>query len=141
VFAAARPVRGKETSVKEGIHPQWHPEARVVCACGNTFTVGATVAEIQTEVCSACHPFFTGEQRIVDTAGQVERFMKRLEAGVDQRQAAVDRRDRKRDQELDAKRRRRGLTPLQAQRAARKPVITDEDDEKGKEGASADTGQ
>jgi large subunit ribosomal protein L31 len=66
--------------MKEAIHPQWFPEARVVCACGNTWTTGATVAEIRTDICSACHPFYTGEQRIVDTEGQVDRFKKRLQA-------------------------------------------------------------
>ena len=64
--------------MREKIHPQWYPEARVICACGNTWTVGSTVAEIRTDVCSQCHPFYTGEQRIVDTEGQVDRFMKRL---------------------------------------------------------------
>lgn len=67
--------------MKQGIHPEWYPEAKVTCACGNTFVTGATQPEIRTDVCSACHPFFTGEQRIVDTAGQVERFMRRLEKG------------------------------------------------------------
>jgi len=67
--------------VKEGIHPKYYPEAQVICACGNTWTVGATVPEIRTDVCSNCHPFFTGEQRIVDTGGQVERFMRKLERG------------------------------------------------------------
>jgi large subunit ribosomal protein L31 len=65
--------------MKKGIHPKYYPEAKVVCSCGNTFTTGSTQELIRTDVCSACHPFFTGEQRIVDTAGQVERFMKRLE--------------------------------------------------------------
>lgn len=64
--------------MKEEIHPTWYPEAQVICACGNNWTVGATVPEIRTDVCSACHPFYTGEQRIVDTEGQVDRFMKRL---------------------------------------------------------------
>ncbi len=66
--------------MKEGIHPDWYPEAKVVCACGNSWTVGATVPEMRTDVCYQCHPFFTGEQRIVDTEGQVERFMRRLRA-------------------------------------------------------------
>lgn len=65
--------------MKKGIHPEYYPNAVVRCSCGNTFTVGSTQEEIHTDVCSACHPFFTGEQRIVDTAGQVERFLKRLE--------------------------------------------------------------
>ncbi len=64
--------------MRKDIHPEWYPEARVICACGNTWTVGSTVPEIRTDVCSACHPFYTGEQRIVDTEGQVDRFMKRL---------------------------------------------------------------
>lgn len=73
--------------MKPGIHPTWYPDAVVTCACGNTFTTGSTRKEIHTDVCSNCHPFFTGEQRIVDTAGQVERFMKR--AGAKDRIAAT----------------------------------------------------
>ncbi len=65
--------------MKENIHPQFYPEAQVVCACGNSWNVGATVPMIRTDICSKCHPFFTGEQRIVDSGGQVERFMKKLE--------------------------------------------------------------
>lgn len=63
--------------MKKGIHPKY-VEATVVCACGNTFTTGSTRQQLKVEVCSQCHPFFTGEQRIVDTAGQVERFMRRM---------------------------------------------------------------
>jgi large subunit ribosomal protein L31 len=66
--------------MKEGIHPTYFPEATVVCACGNTWKTGSTVETIQTDVCSKCHPFYTGEQRIVDTEGQVDRFYKKLEA-------------------------------------------------------------
>lgn len=66
--------------MKEGIHPTWFPEATVVCACGNTWKTGATQEEIRTDICSACHPFYTGEQRIVDTEGQVDRFLKRLQS-------------------------------------------------------------
>lgn len=65
--------------MKEGIHPKYYPEAQAVCSCGNTWTVGATVPVIRTDVCSKCHPFFTGEQRIVDAGGQVERFIRKLE--------------------------------------------------------------
>ncbi len=65
--------------MKKDIHPTWYPEAQVICSCGETYTVGATKELIRTDVCSACHPFFTGEQRIVDSEGQVERFMRRLE--------------------------------------------------------------
>ena len=68
--------------MKEKIHPKYFPQATVICACGNTWKTGATVELIRTDVCSKCHPFFTGEQRIVDTAGQVDRFMRRLEKKV-----------------------------------------------------------
>lgn len=70
----------KAITVKEGIHPTWYAEAKVTCACGNSWTTGSTVPEIRTDVCSNCHPFYTGEQRIVDTEGQVDRFYKRLKA-------------------------------------------------------------
>jgi large subunit ribosomal protein L31 len=62
--------------MKKGIHPDY-VEATVHCACGNTFTTRSTKKELRIEVCSRCHPFFTGEQRIVDTAGRVERFKRR----------------------------------------------------------------
>jgi large subunit ribosomal protein L31 len=65
--------------MKKDIHPTWYSDAQVVCSCGATYTMGATKEMIRTDICSACHPFFTGEQRIVDTEGQVERFMRRLE--------------------------------------------------------------
>ena len=69
--------------MKAKIHPKYYPNARVICACGNTFTVGSTSEELKVDICAACHPFYTGEQRIVDTAGQVDRFMKRLERTAD----------------------------------------------------------
>jgi large subunit ribosomal protein L31 len=64
--------------MKPDIHPKYYPNARVICACGHTWTTGATLPEIRVDVCSNCHPFFTGEQRIVDTAGRVDRFRMRL---------------------------------------------------------------
>jgi large subunit ribosomal protein L31 len=63
--------------VKEGIHPQYH-QAQVTCACGESFVTGSTKKEIRVEICSNCHPFFTGKQRIVDSGGQVEKFQKRM---------------------------------------------------------------
>jgi large subunit ribosomal protein L31 len=66
--------------MKENIHPTYFTDAQVICACGNTWTTGSTVKVIHTDVCSNCHPFYTGEQRIVDTEGQVDRFYKKLQA-------------------------------------------------------------
>jgi len=65
--------------MKKEIHPEYYPEAKVICACGHTWTTGSTKPVLHTDVCSACHPLYTGEQRIMDTEGHVERFMKRLE--------------------------------------------------------------
>jgi len=77
--------------MKADLHPTWYPEAKVACACGATWTVGAAVPELRTDVCSSCHPFFTGEQRIVDTEGQVDRFMRRLQAREDALREAEER--------------------------------------------------
>jgi large subunit ribosomal protein L31 len=66
--------------MKDGIHPKYFPDALVVCACGNSWHTGSTRKEIRTDVCSRCHPFYTGEQRIVDTEGQVDRFYRKLQA-------------------------------------------------------------
>ena len=71
--------------MKSGIHPNYM-EATVTCACGNTFTVGSTKPQLRVDVCSRCHPFFTGQQRILDTAGRVERFRRRFNLG-DEEQA------------------------------------------------------
>jgi large subunit ribosomal protein L31 len=67
--------------MKQGIHPTYYPEAKVTCAsCGTTWTTGSTKQEIRVEICSNCHPFFSGEQaRIVDIEGQVDRFYKKLQ--------------------------------------------------------------
>lgn len=66
--------------MKSQIHPQYYPQAKVVCACGNTFTTGSTQEEIHVEVCSKCHPFFTGQMRYVDTAGRVDKFRERMQS-------------------------------------------------------------
>ncbi|MBI2846747.1 MAG: 50S ribosomal protein L31 [Chloroflexi bacterium] len=63
--------------MREKIHPEY-VQATVICACGNTFVTGSTKPLIKVEICSKCHPFFTGERRIVDTQGRVERFKKRF---------------------------------------------------------------
>ncbi len=74
--------------MKPDIHPTYYPEATVTCVCGNTWKTGSTKPEIRTEICSNCHPFYTGDlQRIVDTEGQVDRFYKRLQARQDYVQA------------------------------------------------------
>ncbi len=76
--------------MKDKIHPKYYPNAVVRCSCGNTWVTGSTLPEVHTDVCSACHPFFTGEQRIVDTEGRVERFYRRLQHAKMSQQAKGD---------------------------------------------------
>jgi len=65
--------------MKKNIHPEYFPEAKVTCACGNTFTLGATVPELRVDICSNCHPLYTGKMKYIDTAGRMDRFKARLE--------------------------------------------------------------
>lgn len=77
-------------SMKKEIHPKYFPEAKVICACGNAFVVGATQPEIRVEICAKCHPFYTGEEKLLDVAGRVEKFKARREkAGVAKKEKKV----------------------------------------------------
>jgi large subunit ribosomal protein L31 len=64
--------------MKKDIHPKYYPDAVVKCSCGNTFTVGSTKEYIEVEICSRCHPFYTGKEKLVDKTGQVQKFRERL---------------------------------------------------------------
>ncbi|MFH1255287.1 MAG: 50S ribosomal protein L31 [bacterium] len=66
--------------MKKDIHPKYYPEAKVACACGNSFVTGSTLPELKTEICSACHPFYTGKQKLLDSARRVEKFHAKVEA-------------------------------------------------------------
>ena len=61
--------------MKKGIHPEYYVEAKMTCSCGNVFYVGSTKKEMETEICYACHPFYTGEEKLIDTEGRVEKFI------------------------------------------------------------------
>ena len=63
--------------MKAEIHPQYHSEAKMTCVCGSTFTTGSTMAEVRVDICSSCHPFYTGKQKLIDTEGRIERFRKK----------------------------------------------------------------
>ena len=112
--------------MKAGIHPNY-VEATVTCACGNTFTTRSTRPTLRTDLCNVCHPFYTGEQRIVDTAGQVERFMRRVEA------AAISTRPSKRQTRLAA----RAERDTQARRGATGTDETAESEETVDEATAA----
>jgi len=64
--------------MKQGIHPKYYQNAKITCACGKTFIVGSTVEDMRVELCSNCHPFYTGKQKLVDTARRVEKYKERL---------------------------------------------------------------
>ena len=101
--------------MKANIHPTYYENALVTCACGTSWVTGSTKQAIQVTICSQCHPFYTGEQRIVDTVGRVERFVKRLEA----RQSATARLEieakvRRESEEAARKARARGDNPEKA---------------------------
>jgi large subunit ribosomal protein L31 len=80
--------------VKQKIHPKWYPEATVACACGSTYTTGSTSPSISVEICSSCHPFFTGQQKFIDTAGRVDKFNQRM-ALADKKKAEAAARQQK----------------------------------------------
>ena len=87
--------------MKKDIHPKYFPDAQVICACGNTWKTGSTRKVIRTEVCSKCHPFFTGQQqRLVDREGQVDRFYRKLQA----RQSFIDQQKQREESRLSPNR-------------------------------------
>ncbi len=101
--------------MKPEIHPEYFAAAQVNCSCGNSWVTGSTTAEINVNICSQCHPFYTGEQRIIDSVGRVERFVKRLESR--QSEAARQQIEETARQEADAAARRaraRGDDPEEA---------------------------
>ncbi len=100
--------------MKPGIHPTYYEDALVVCACGNTWHTGSTKKEIHTDVCFKCHPFYTGEQRIVDTAGQVERFMKRVTAREQMATPEAQAKPSKKERRAKARQARSGIPEAEA---------------------------
>jgi large subunit ribosomal protein L31 len=81
--------------MKAKIHPKYYKNATITCACGNVFEVGSTVEKIEIEICSNCHPFYTGKKKLVDSAGQVDRFQKKMEAAEKFKKAQADKNKKK----------------------------------------------
>jgi len=88
--------------MKENTHPEYYPEAKIKCACGNEFTVGSTKKQLHVEVCSACHPFYTGKSKYIDTEGRVEKFEKKREEA----ELRARREEKKRKKEEEERKRR-----------------------------------
>lgn len=85
--------------MKTTIHPKWYPEGVVSCACGNRFVVGMTKPEIKVDICSKCHPFFTGEMRYVDTLGRVEKFQQKQKSAKETMQILADKKKKRKERE------------------------------------------
>lgn len=86
--------------MKTSIHPTWYPEAQITCACGNKFTVGATVPELKIEICSNCHPFYTGQMKYIDTAGRVDAFKTKLSKASDKVISKAEKRRVKKEKQI-----------------------------------------
>lgn len=100
--------------MKQKIHPKWYDECKVTCACGNSFVTGSTLPEIPVEICSACHPFFTGEMKYVDTMGRVEKFKQKQAKIRDRRyvKKAVRKRVKAQKEEKEAKKKPKTLKEM-----------------------------
>lgn len=81
--------------MKNGIHPQFHTNAKVTCACGHSFVTGSIMPTLYTEICSNCHPFFTGKQNFIDTAGRVDKFKQRIQAASEKQAVKKEKKPRK----------------------------------------------
>lgn len=106
--------------MKANIHPTWNPEAKVTCACGAAFTTGSTLPAIRVEICSQCHPLFTGQQKFVDTLGQVDRFIKKTETSKVKQKERMKILEARKSKVADKKKERPSLKDLLMQ--ARKQI-------------------
>lgn len=87
--------------MKAAIHPTWYPDAKVICACGNVFTLGSTIPQIQVEVCYNCHPFYTGQMKYVDTAGRVDAFMAKRQKAQSKVVSKLEKRRLKKEKKIE----------------------------------------
>lgn len=85
--------------MKANIHPQYFNDAQVVCACGNVFTTGSTKQQLRVEICSHCHPFYTGQQKFVDSVGKIDRFQAKVKAAAAKQAIASDKKKEKKEKD------------------------------------------
>lgn len=89
--------------MKKNIHPQYFENAQVICVCGNRFTVGSTQETIHVELCNKCHPFYTGEQRFVDTASRIQKFQQKQEVATQYKNRKVKKEEKQKEKESQPK--------------------------------------
>lgn len=106
--------------MKKDIHPKFYAEAKVTCACGNSFAVGSTKEKLEVEICSACHPFFTGQKKVLDTAGRVEKFMARQDKAKKLTATAKDKKKTAKPETKETKAKEKAKT--KAKTADKKPA-------------------
>ena len=80
--------------MKKDIHPKYHKDAKIICACGNVIKTGSTVTEMKVEICSACHPFYTGKKKVIDSTGRVDRFKRIAEKAAKKKAVAPKKKER-----------------------------------------------
>lgn len=106
--------------MKEEIHPKLYQDVEVTCACGNTFKTLSTLENIKVEICSACHPFYTGQQRFVDTEGRIEKFVKKQKLAEDKKKKAQETKKSKSQKTQDQKKPKKQATLKEMLEEARK---------------------
>ena len=89
--------------MKDKIHPKYYTDAEVICSCGNTFTTGSTKKTLKVELCSNCHPFFTGQQKFIDTEGRIDKFEKKRKLAEKAKKVAVEKKKEKAAKKAGAK--------------------------------------
>jgi large subunit ribosomal protein L31 len=88
--------------MKSNVHPNWYSDAKVTCSCGNTFVTGSIQSEIVVDICSKCHPFFTGEMRFVDRQGRVDKFMQKMQAAKAKQEALAAKQSKSKKQDAQS---------------------------------------
>ena len=99
--------------MKQGIHPQFYPEAQVICVCGNKFTTGSTQEVIHVELCSKCHPFYTGEQRFVDSASRIQKFQDKQKKATEIKATVIKKTEERKSKDQGPKTLREMLAGIQ----------------------------
>lgn len=109
--------------MKKNIHPKYFSEAKIICACGNVITTGSVKEEMKVEVCSACHPFYTGKKRLVDSTGRVDRFKKRMEKSEQLLADKIERAEKKKKPAAKAVKEEKLAKPVMKKKVAKKKTV------------------
>jgi large subunit ribosomal protein L31 len=98
--------------MKKDIHPKYYSDSKITCACGAVLETGSTQKDIEVEICSNCHPFFTGDKKVIDTAGRVERFKQLAAKSAEKKEAAKNNKSKKKDDKKESQKKSKDLKSL-----------------------------